>query len=93
MAKKKIENVAAEIRKLADEGKVTLGADTTVKGLQRGGIKKVFLSSNCDSRTQEAIQKLCMLADVECVELRQSNEEMGGMCRKPYSISVIGVTA
>ena len=93
MAKRKVEDVVAEIKKLLDEKKVLLGAETTVKRLREGKIKKVFLSSNCSPAAREEIEKLCKLGNVECVDLKQNNEEIGSMCRKPFSISIIGVTA
>jgi large subunit ribosomal protein L30e len=92
MAKKVVSEIVAEIRKFMDEDKLVLGNDRTVKMLKQGKIKKIFLASNCGEQLKEDIQQYCDVSGVECVELKQSNEEIGVLCRKPFSISVVGVS-
>lgn len=91
MAKKSVTGPVAELQKAGD--KLVLGAERTVKLLRSGKLNKVFVASNCDATVREDIERYCKLGDVECVELSQTNEEIGTICRKPFAISVVGIQA
>ena len=93
MAKKVVADVVAELKKILESKKAILGAEETKKLLRQGKIKKVFVTSNCAPVAKADIEQLCKTAEVECVELAQSNEEIGVICKKPFSVSVVGVTA
>ncbi len=88
---KKIVGSVDEIKKLLDAGKLVLGADETLKMLRQGKLVKVFMSANCAPETKADVEQYCKIAKVEIVELQQSNEELGTLCRKPYFVSVLGV--
>ena len=51
------------------------------------------LSSNCSEEVREDAERYCEISGTECVPLTQTNDEIGVMCRKPFSISVVGVKA
>jgi len=92
MAKKEVADVVvAELKKLFAEGKLVLGTDETLKGLRKKKVNKVFLAANCDPVVKEDIERLCALGSVACVQLAQSNEEVGVICKKPFAIAVVGV--
>ncbi len=93
MAKETATGVVADLKKLLAANKLVLGTDETLKGLRRRKIQKVFLSSNCSAQVKSDIESLCKLGEVECVELAKTNEEIGVLCKKPFAISVVGVTA
>ena len=90
---KKVAEIDAELRKLLASDKLVLGTDETVKLLRQGKLQKVFFASNCKLSTKEDLAQYCKLGEVECVELAKSNEEIGMICKKPFAISVVGVTA
>ncbi len=91
MAKKEVSPVVAELQKLLANNKLVFGTQQTLKLLREGKAKKVFLMSNCKPSVKKDVEKYCGLNNVECVELSQTGEEAGTLCRKPFSISVIGV--
>ena len=93
MVKETVTGAVADLKKLLATNKLILGTAETVKGLRRGKIQKVFLSSNCDAQVKDDIQRLCKLGSVEIVGLAQTNEEIGVLCKKPFAISIVGVTA
>ncbi len=93
MAKKVVAEIVAELKKVLESKKAVLGVDVTVKLLRQGKIKKVYISSNCDPVARADVEHVCKVAEVECVELAQSNEEIGVLFKKPFSVSVVGVTA
>ncbi len=90
---KKVEDAISEIKKLLASDKLFLGTESNMKQLRLGNVKKVYLASNCEPVVRDDVVRLCKFGQVECVDLAQSNEEIGVLCKKPYSISVIGVQA
>ena len=93
MAKRQVTGVVAEIKKLIESDKAVLGADESLKLLRQGKLKKLYISSNCSEQVHEDAQRYCDLSGTECVPIAQTNEEIGVLCRKPFSISVVGVKA
>lgn len=93
MAKKIVADVVADLKKILESKKMVIGSGETLKLLRRGQIKRVFISSNCAPQAKADIEHLCKVGDVELIELSQNNEEIGVLCRKPFPISVVGVTA
>jgi len=93
MAKKVETGVVAEIKKLLEGDKVILGADETMKGLRAGKVKKVFVSSNVKPETKLSIERYCSMNSVDCVEMTETSEEVGTLCKKPFAVSVIGSLA
>ena len=90
---KKVEDVVAEIKKHLVSGKLVIGAGRTLKQLRQHKLEKVFLSANCSPRTKEDVNRLCSIGKTECVDISQTNDEIGVLCKKPFSISVLGVKA
>ena len=78
-----------EIKKLLDTGKLKFGADQALKLLRKGKAAKVWLSKNVDAGSLADIKHYAGLDKIEIVDLSQSNEELGTLCRKPFAISVI----
>ena len=93
MAKKVVTDIVAELKKVLESKKAILGGDVTLKLLRQGKIKKVFLSSNCDPKVKADIEQVCKVSEVECVELSHNTEEIGVIFKKPFSVSVVGVSA
>lgn len=91
MAKKKIDKTAVEIRALMADKKLVLGSERTLKLLRLGKLKQVFLSANCADSTKENVRQYSKLGDVKVRQLHYPSSELGVICKKPFSISVIGV--
>ena len=91
MAEEIAEKYAAEIKKLLKEGQLIIGTDRTIKGIKQGKVVRVFLASNTTKDTKEAIQHYSSLAGFEVSILPVLNDELGVVCKKPFSISVLSV--
>ncbi|MBW3019176.1 ribosomal L7Ae/L30e/S12e/Gadd45 family protein [Candidatus Woesearchaeota archaeon] len=91
MAKKQVEGIVAELKKLMASDKLVFGSERTIKMLRDKGIKKVFLSSNCEENKKEMVMHLCKINGVPVEQLDKSAEDIGVVCRKPFSVSIIGV--
>jgi len=80
-----------DIKKLLDKGKLVFGADRTLKSLRKGLLEQVFLASNTKEELKESIEKYAGMGKVKIETLKIPNDELGTACKKPFSISVIGV--
>ena len=92
MAKKaKQPSSPAEIRKLAEAGKLVIGTERTMKQLKQGRIKAVFVTSNCPDSLREDVKRYAGLSKADVVEIELPNDELGVVCKKPFSISIAGI--
>jgi len=90
---KKVEDVVSEIKKNLVSGRIIIGAQRTLKQLRQGKLERIYISANCSPRTKDDIYRLCKLGNIACMDISQTNEEIGVVCKKPFSISVLGVKA
>lgn len=91
MAKKRVDKTAVEIRGLLADNKLVIGTERTLKLLRLGKLKQVYLSANCADSTKEDIAHYSKLSGTKMKELVYPGSELGVVCKKPYSISVLGV--
>lgn len=80
-----------ELKKLAIADALIIGAERTLKELKRGTLAKVFLASNCATSVRDSVQRYCSISKVPCEELSQDDTEIGVLCKKQFSVSVVGV--
>ena len=80
-----------EIKKLLKSDKLVIGTDRVLKGLRKGELEKVFLALNCNEETKGDIKHFAELSDAKVEELEIPNEELGILCKKVFSVSVIGI--
>ncbi len=88
MAKK---TTSAEIKKLLKTGNLILGTEKTMKNLKLGKVDKIMVSLNCQARVEKEISYYAGLAGAEFQKLDYQNDELGVICKKPFSISVLSV--
>ena len=82
---------STEIKKMVKSGGVLLGTQRTIKGLRLGKIEKVLVSSNCPARVEKNISYYAGLSGAEMHKIDYPNDELGIICKKPFSISVLAV--
>ncbi|PIN81275.1 50S ribosomal protein L30 [Candidatus Woesearchaeota archaeon CG10_big_fil_rev_8_21_14_0_10_32_9] len=80
-----------EIRKLLGSEKLILGKERTLKELRKGNLQKVFIASNLDEQTKKDLEYYQEINNFELVNSNMTNEELGTLCRKPFSIAVMGL--
>ena len=91
MAEQIADKNIVEIRKLLKGKNTLIGADETLKNLKLGKIIKIYLSANCSDKVKSAIGHYTTLSKVEVIQLKYLNDELGILCKKPFSISVLSV--
>lgn len=84
--------VNEDLKHLLSAKKLVFGVDESLKLLRSGKLVKVLVSSNCDASVKTTIERLCVNG-IEFVSLSENNDEIGVLCKKPFSISVVGVLA
>lgn len=82
-----------DLKKLLAAEKLVLGTAETLKLLRKGKLQKIFLASGSDAELKVTIERYCKMGNVEYVEIAQTSEEIGVLCRKPFAISIVGVLA
>ena len=80
-----------EIKKIIKARKIIIGTGRTIKSLRLGKVDKVILSSNCADRTVNDINYYAALSKAETITVRYPNDELGVICKKPFSISVLAL--
>lgn len=81
------------IKKALEDKKIIIGTERTLKALKKDHLRTVYITKNCPSDVKEDITCYSKLAQVETVHLEQPNDELGVLCRKPFSVSVVCVKA
>tara|TARA_Y100000310_G_scaffold262459_1_gene272154 strand:- start:204 stop:467 length:264 start_codon:yes stop_codon:yes gene_type:complete len=79
------------LRKLLEEEEVIIGSERTIKGLQKGVVSRVLVSSNVAASVKDRISRYAKLSSIPVESIGVANDAVGVMCKKPYSISVLSV--
>jgi len=93
MAKRTVEGIVSELKKLLTDEKLVLGSERTLKLLRDKRLEKVYLASTCDHAVREQVEHLAGVQDVQIEVLTKTADEIGVICRRPFAVSVVGVLA
>jgi ribosomal protein L30E len=74
---------------LKDKKKTVFGRAQVIKLLNEGKLAEVFLSSNTQDKNK--IESLSALSNTKINLLKQTNDELGAVCKKPFAISIVGL--
>ena len=91
MAKKAVVSETDEIKKNLKTDKLVIGTDKTLKLLKLGKLAKVFIAENTAEPVETDLKYYSEINNIEVTKLNIDNEELGVLCKKPFSISVIGL--
>ncbi|MBI2129261.1 ribosomal L7Ae/L30e/S12e/Gadd45 family protein [Candidatus Woesearchaeota archaeon] len=80
-----------EIKKLAKSKKLIIGCERAIKLLKNKTAEKIFISANCPDGIKKDLKKYCSLSGANFIDLKQNNEELGALCKKPFSVAVASV--
>ena len=80
---------SAEIKKMLKKGGFIIGTEKTIKRMKLGKVEKVFVSSNCPAKVEKDISHYAQLSGTEFHKVEYPNDELGVICKKPFSISVL----
>ncbi len=78
-----------EFKTIIKKEKMVFGTERTAKLLKLGNVKHVFLAKNCPERVNRDITYYAKLAKVDVSIINKTNEELGILCKKSFSVSVL----
>ena len=76
------------LKKAIKEKKLVIGTDRTLKLLKTNKAKEVFISKNCPETLRKRIKNYGEINKIKITELDNTNEEIGSLCKKPFSINI-----
>jgi len=91
MAKKIEDPLGAELKKLLTAKRVIIGTNRTITQALANKLERVLLTKNCPLLVRKKVQHACGTTTV-CEEIERLNTELGTLCKKPFAISVLGIT-
>ena len=80
-----------DIRKLLTTKKIIIGEDEVLKHARNATLLKVYLASNANKLVVKDLQRYSKLSGFEVLDTKVANDELGTVCKKPFSISTIGI--
>ena len=83
----------SEIQKAIADKKQVYGLLVTLKLLKAKKVKIVYLTSNVAKQAQEDIMYYAGLTQTPVEKLSITNEDLAIICKKPFMINVISITA
>jgi len=77
------------LQKALKEDKLIFGTKESLKAIKLGKVKEVFLAKNIDESVKEEVEKYAKIEGIKVNILGKDNSELGALCKKPFSISVL----
>tara|TARA_Y100000310_G_C20656904_1_gene802436 strand:+ start:668 stop:934 length:267 start_codon:yes stop_codon:yes gene_type:complete len=86
-----MEDGESALREVLKGDKTLFGVDQALKGLRKGEIEQVFLSSTVAQASRETILQYAQADDVQVFELEMASDALGVFCKKAFALSVVSV--
>ena len=80
-----------DIRKLLTTKKLIIGEDEILKNARVGTLAKVYHASNAKKTVLADLQRYSKLSGFELLDTKVLNVDLGTVCKKPFSIALVGV--
>lgn len=80
-----------EIRENLEKDNLLFGRDETLKGLKNKTLDKVFISKNVDEETRNSLAYYANLQEIDVVNTNLTSIDLGTLCKKPFSVSMLGL--
>jgi len=83
--------VIEDIKNSIKEEKAVIGTNEVIDNLKKSKLTKVYITKNCPEDVKKDVEYYAGLSKTDVVFLDQKNDELGMLCKKPFSISLLGV--
>lgn len=87
----KKQSSVTDIKKELKTRKIVIGTKIVIKNLRLNKLEKVYIASNCNEISKKELEYYSKLLNIPIITLKQPNDELGVICKKQYSISMLGV--
>ncbi len=82
---------SADIKKDLKTRKIIIGTKVVMKNLKLNKLEKIYIALNCNESSEKELEYYSKLLKIPVIKLKQPNDELGVICKKQYSISMLGV--
>ncbi len=76
-----------DVHEMLQKKRKAIGAKMTLKNAKKGKVKTAVIASNCPISTKKKLKSL----KVDVLKFRGSSKELGIICGKPFTVSVVGL--
>jgi large subunit ribosomal protein L30e len=84
-------DLANNIRLAVDSGKVAMGVNSVMDSIKQNNAKLIVIASKNREDILQDVQHLSKVSNIKTVMFEGNSIELGAICGKPYSISVLAV--
>jgi len=79
------------IKKAREDNKIVIGFNSVMRTLKKEKIKHIFVAQNCPEEQLEKVLDDASIAGITVKVYPGSSIDLGVLCRKPHSVSVLGI--
>ena len=79
-----------EIKIGLEKGTIVLGENAVIRRMRQGKLSKVVVASNCAPKVKEEVVALCAASGLALDLVKLTNLDVGAMCKRSHSVSVLG---
>ncbi|WP_457753423.1 50S ribosomal protein L30e [Thermococcus sp.] len=84
-------DVAFELRKALETGKVVIGSNKTVKLAKIGGAKLIIVAKNAPKEVKEDIYYYAKLSNIPVYEYEGTSVDLGTVLGKPFVVASLAI--
>ncbi len=84
-------DLANNIRLAVDSGKVALGVNKVLDTIKENNAKLIIMASKNRKDILDDVQHLSKVSNIKTIMFDGNSMELGAVCGKPYSVSVLSV--
>ncbi|MCL5412428.1 MAG: 50S ribosomal protein L30e [Candidatus Marsarchaeota archaeon] len=84
-------DLAGDIRLAVDSGKTALGFNSAIDSIRNSTAKLVIVASSGDQDSIREILHTAKIANVNVVKFEGNPVNLGAVCGKPFSVSVLSI--
>ena len=79
-----------DIKEIIKDKKLIIGANQVLSMMKNEKITNVLVSSNCPEALKKDVEHYSKIFSIKASRINEDSKELGVICKKPFSISVIG---
>ncbi|CAB49539.1 50S ribosomal protein L30e [Pyrococcus abyssi] len=84
-------DLAFELRKALETGKVILGSNETIRLAKTGGAKLIIVAKNAPKEIKDDIYYYAKLSDIPVYEFEGTSVELGTLLGKPFVVASLAI--
>ncbi|BAA30654.1 50S ribosomal protein L30e [Pyrococcus horikoshii] len=84
-------DLAFELKKALETGKVILGSNETIRLAKTGGAKLIIVARNAPKEIKDDIYYYAKLSDIPVYEFEGTSVELGTLLGKPFVVASLAI--